>query len=152
MRAGLYASPPSVRVAAPSARIWSIRRGRITLGAMSLYTVETYGRLQPHVGQEWLLTNGLGGFAMGTVVGCNTRRYHGLLCAATLPPVGRVMALNRIGEVLFLDGKTAFLELSVNQYGRSFHPGGDKYLRRLHRGRTVEWDNDAEGIRIDTEI
>src|ERR1044071_7935332 len=74
------------------------------LPGMSLYTVETYGRLQPHLAQEWLLTNGQGGFAMGTVVGCNTRRYHGVLCAATLPPVGRTMALNRIGGVLCLDG------------------------------------------------
>ena len=36
--------------------------------------------------REWLLTNGLGGFAMGTLAGVNTRRYHGLLVAATRPP------------------------------------------------------------------
>src|SRR5829696_2291513 len=60
-----------------------------------LYSIDTAGRLDPHVGQEWLLTNGLGGFSSSTVVGCNIRRYHGLLVAATLPPVGRVMLLNR---------------------------------------------------------
>ena len=37
------------------------------------------------------------GFAMGTVIGCNTRRYHGLLIAATQPPVGRLNTLNGIG-------------------------------------------------------
>src|SRR5207247_5442907 len=68
--------------------------------ASSMYLLETNGRLEPHLRQEWLLPTGLGGFASSTVVGCNTRRYHGVLVAATLPPVGRVMALNRIGEIL----------------------------------------------------
>src|SRR3954452_12748901 len=80
---------------------------------MPLYTIETHGELQPHIEQEWLLTNGLGGFASSTVVGCNTRRYHGLLCAATLPAVGRVMLLNRIGEILKVDGSKELQELSV---------------------------------------
>jgi glycogen debranching enzyme len=35
--------------------------------------------------REWLETNGIGGFASGTINGCNTRRYHGLLVAATKP-------------------------------------------------------------------
>ena len=39
--------------------------------------------------REWLETDGLGGFARGTVAGAHTRRYHGLLVAATRPPVGR---------------------------------------------------------------
>src|SRR5207253_2880540 len=63
------------------------------LSPSPLYSIETYGELNPYIGYEWLLTNGLGGFASSTVVGCNTRRYHGLLCAATTPPVGRVMTL-----------------------------------------------------------
>src|SRR5436309_15833071 len=73
----------------------------------ALYTIDTAGRLEPAASQEWLLTNGLGGFASGTVVGCNTRRYHGLLVAATLPPVGRIVALNRLGEQLVRDGHDA---------------------------------------------
>ena len=39
--------------------------------------------------REWLETNGIGGFASSTIAGMNTRRYHGLLVAATRPPVGR---------------------------------------------------------------
>jgi len=45
---------------------------------------------------EWLETDGLGGFAMGTVTGIRTRRYHGLLCAARTPPTGRVMLVNAV--------------------------------------------------------
>jgi predicted glycogen debranching enzyme len=126
--------------------------------AMALYTVETYGRLQPHVGQEWLLTNGLGGFAMGTVVGCNTRRYHGLLCAATLPPVGRVMALNRVGEILCLDGADVddpgakLHELAVNQFRDRFHPRGEQYLRRFELDDTARWEYEVEGVRVHKEV
>src|ERR1700760_1171600 len=100
---------------------------------MSLYSIETYGELHPGLEQEWLLTNGLGGFASSTVVGCNTRRYHGLLCAATKPPVGRVMGLSRVGEILHLDGDgSRLLELSVNDFGNgNFHPRGDRYLRKF---------------------
>jgi predicted glycogen debranching enzyme len=50
--------------------------------------------------REWLVTNGLGGYASGTVVGALTRRYHGLLVAALPAPLGRVMFLTHISERL----------------------------------------------------
>ncbi|MEM6506650.1 MAG: amylo-alpha-1,6-glucosidase [Planctomycetota bacterium] len=52
--------------------------------------------------REWLLTNGAGGFSFGTALGVNTRRYHGLLIAASHPPVGRVVVLNQLFEQLEL--------------------------------------------------
>src|SRR3954469_19284070 len=101
----------------------------------TLYTLETAGRLEPHVSQEWLLTNGLGGFSGGTVVGCNTRRYHGLLVAATLPPVGRILALNRMGEQLVLDGNAEKPhDFSINRFRDAYFPRGDQYLRRFDVG------------------
>jgi len=48
--------------------------------------------------REWLVTNGLGGYASGTVAGALTRRYHGLLIAAYPAPLGRTMMLNRVAE------------------------------------------------------
>jgi predicted glycogen debranching enzyme len=57
--------------------------------------------------REWLLTNGLGGYASGTIAGTLTRRYHGLLIAALPAPLGRVVMLNQVGErVHIADGKT----------------------------------------------
>src|SRR5215472_15849775 len=56
----------------------------------------------PHLRQEWLVTNGLGGYASGTVSGAITRRYHGLLIAALPNPLGRVMMLNGLSERLRL--------------------------------------------------
>ena len=43
-----------------------------------------------HEPSEWLETNGLGGWASSSIIGCNTRRYHGLLVAATKPPTERM--------------------------------------------------------------
>jgi predicted glycogen debranching enzyme len=56
---------------------------------------------------EWLVTNGLGGYASGTVVGAVTRRYHGLLISALPDPLGRCMKLNHVFEHLRLpDGRS----------------------------------------------
>jgi predicted glycogen debranching enzyme len=58
--------------------------------------------------REWLVTNGLGGYASGTIAGVATRRYHGLLIAALPNPLGRTMMLNRVAErVLLTDGSSA---------------------------------------------
>jgi predicted glycogen debranching enzyme len=120
---------------------------------MPMFSINTNGQLNPGLKQEWLLTNGLGGFASSTVVGCNTRRYHGLLCAATLPPVGRVMALNRVGEILCLDGNyDRLLELSVNQFRERLHPRGDKYLRRFELNDVARWEFDVEGVKVTKEL
>ncbi len=56
----------------------------------------------PHLNEEWLVTNGLGGYASGTVSGAITRRYHGLLIAALPNPLGRMMVLNGLSERLRL--------------------------------------------------
>ena len=50
--------------------------------------------------REWLEANGLGGWASGTIAGCHTRRYHGLLVAATRPPVGRMVLLSKLAETV----------------------------------------------------
>jgi predicted glycogen debranching enzyme len=56
----------------------------------------------PHLVEEWLVTNGMGGYASGTVTGAITRRYHGLLIAALPNPLGRMMILNGLSERLRL--------------------------------------------------
>ena len=59
------------------------------------------------IGREWLVTNGLGGYASGTLAGVATRRYHGLLIAALPNPLGRMMMLNRVAEQIVLPDGTA---------------------------------------------
>ena len=55
--------------------------------------------------KEWLLTNGIGGFAASTISGINTRRYHGLLIASLKPPVDRRLLLAKLEEEVIVDGK-----------------------------------------------
>ncbi len=120
---------------------------------MALYTVETFGKLEPFVHQEWLLTNGLGGFASSSVVGCNIRRYNGLLVAATLPPVGRVMTLNRIGEMLILNGDVDHPhELAVNHFKGAYHPRGEKYLRKFELDDLARWEYQVETVTVTKEL
>jgi predicted glycogen debranching enzyme len=78
---------------------------------------------------EWLLTNGTGGFAMGTVAGSSTRRYHGLLVASLHPPVQRVVTLARLEETA-LTPQGAVL-LTVNQYPGTLYPDGYMRLARF---------------------
>src|ERR1700740_2911119 len=79
--------------------------------------------------REWLETNGLGGFSSSTIVGLNTRRYHGLLVAATKPPVGRLVLLSKLEETLLIDGRR--FDLSANRYPGVIHPQGFHYLKTL---------------------
>jgi predicted glycogen debranching enzyme len=76
--------------------------------------------------REWLETNGIGGFSSSTIAGLNTRRYHGLLTAATKPPLGRMVLLSKLEETLVISGQR--FELSANQYSGAFHPRGHELL------------------------
>jgi predicted glycogen debranching enzyme len=79
--------------------------------------------------REWLETNGLGGFASSTISGIHTRRYHGLLVAATRPPLGRMVLLSKLEETLIVDGRR--YELSANRYPGVVHPQGYQYLKEF---------------------
>jgi len=78
------------------------------------------------VEKEWIETNGMGGYASSTIIGVNTRGYHGLLIAATRPPLGRMLLLSKIEETLAIGGGR--YDLSCNQYPGAIHPEGYKYL------------------------
>ncbi len=99
---------------------------------------------------EWLETNGLGGFASSTVIGLNTRRYHGLLTAATKPPVGRVALLSKMEETLLVDGRR--FDLSANRYPGAVHPQGHRYLREFRLDPFPTFVYEVEGIEIEKRV
>lgn len=99
---------------------------------------------------EWLETNGLGGFSSSTIIGVNTRRYHGLLTAATKPPVGRVVLLSKLEETLVLDGQR--YELSCNEYPGAIHPQGFQYQTSFRVDPFPVFTFDVEGIKIDKSV
>ena len=51
--------------------------------------------LEEGLKREWIITNGMGGFASSTIIGCNTRKYHGLLIAPLTPPARRFLILSK---------------------------------------------------------
>src|SRR5438309_382755 len=84
--------------------------------------------VQAALNREWLTTNGLGGYASGSIVGATTRSYHGLLVAALRPPVERTVMVTKIDEeVGFSNGHN--LKLGVNEYqDGTIDPQGYNYL------------------------
>ncbi len=79
--------------------------------------------------REWLETNGLGGYASSTIVGANTRRYHGLLVAALKPPTHRTLLLSKLEETLAV--RETEYDLSCNQYPGAIHPQGYRHLQEF---------------------
>jgi predicted glycogen debranching enzyme len=96
--------------------------------------------------REWLETNGLGGFASSTIIGLNTRRYHGLLTAATRPPVGRVLLVSKMEETLVIDGQR--FDLSANQYPNVVHPRGFQYLKKFGLEPFPVFTYEIKGVQI----
>lgn len=83
---------------------------------------------------EWLLPNGIGGYAMGTASGVNTRRYHGLLVASAKPPADRIVLLAGI-EAFVLEGDQV-LGFSCNAYPGAIYPDG---FRRIETFDYESW-------------
>lgn len=100
--------------------------------------------------REWLETNGIGGFAASTISGANTRRYHGILTAATRPPLGRITMLSKFEETLTIDDKT--FQLSSNKYPNSIDPDGFKYIKSFRLDPFPVWIYEVEGIEIEKKI
>src|SRR5438094_337833 len=96
--------------------------------------------------REWLETNGIGGFASSTIVGVNTRRYHGLLVAATKPPVGRYVLLSKFEETLIIDGQR--FDFCSNCYPGVVHPQGFRYLRQFRLNPFPEFTYEIDGVEI----
>jgi predicted glycogen debranching enzyme len=104
------------------------------------------------VSPEWLVCNGLGGYASGTVSGAITRRYHGVLIAALPAPLGRVVMLNHLAEQIRLDGRR--YEIGVKErVGDSPDAEGTGFLVefRLEAGLPV-WRYDVDGVILEKRI
>jgi predicted glycogen debranching enzyme len=100
--------------------------------------------------REWLETNRIGGFASSTIVGMNTRRYHGLLVAATKPPVGRMVLLSKIEETLVVGGRR--FELSCNRYPGVIHPQGYVFLKKFRQDPFPVFSYEVEGVELEKSV
>lgn len=95
--------------------------------------------------REWLETNGLGGWASSTISGAHTRRYHGLLVAATRPPVGRKVMLSKLDETIAVEGRR--LEMTTNVYSGAVHPQGYRHLQHFSKNFFPAYTYEAAGVR-----
>lgn len=87
-------------------------------------------------GREWLVTNGLGSYASGTVAGLLTRRYHGLLIAALNPPVNRTLLVTKLDDTALYMGNT--YPLFVNRWRNGYvDPDGYRWLGEFRMEGTV---------------
>src|SRR5947207_12424093 len=113
----------------------------------------TSGEREALLTREWLVTNGLGGYASGTVSGVATRRYHGLLTAALQAPLGRIMTLSHLSEKVRLPNGNEVL-LGGDELGQDdLSLYGADYLTdfRLEFGLPV-WQYDIDGAMIEKQI
>ena len=106
--------------------------------------------LQQATMREWLEANGLGGFASSTVAGINTRRYHGLLMAATQPPTGRMLLLSKVEETLVLGDRR--FDLSANCYPGAVHPRGFELLTEFRLDPFPTFVYRVENLEIEKRV
>ncbi|HEY8497396.1 MAG TPA: amylo-alpha-1,6-glucosidase [Limnochordales bacterium] len=104
----------------------------------------------PSFTPEWLLTNGLGGFACGTVAGLASRRYHGWLVAALAPPVDRRLLWAGTEEWLHCTGWRC--PLSTHDYGSVLHPDGWRRLSAWQLYPFPAWLFWANGVLLERTI
>jgi len=102
------------------------------------------------IGREWLATNGIGGYASSTIPSLNTRKYHGLLVAAMLPPVRRMVLVSRIEETLWIAGTP--VSLDCNEYPGVIHPQGHLLLREFRADPCPSWIYAGEGWRLQKQL
>jgi predicted glycogen debranching enzyme len=100
--------------------------------------------------REWLETNGIGGFACGTISGANARRYHGVFTPAVEPPLRRVTMLSKLEETLFIDD--AAFDLSTNQYPNRIHPRGYQFLKAFRLDPFPIWTFEIDGVELEKKI
>ncbi len=74
-----------------------------------IYGKSYWKTFEQGIQREWLMTNGIGGFSCSSIIGANSRRYHGLLTASLNPPVERFLALSNINESILIDNEEVHL-------------------------------------------
>ena len=100
--------------------------------------------------KEWLLTNERGSYASSTIVGCNTRGYHGLLIGSLSPPANRIMTLANCLEMVMVNGKV--FNLSTFEFSDKFTPAGFSYIKQFYRDTGVNFDYELEKLKLTKSV
>ncbi|MFR2570557.1 MAG: amylo-alpha-1,6-glucosidase [Clostridia bacterium] len=105
--------------------------------------------LETGLTKEWLITNGIGGFASSTIIGANTRKYHGLLIAPLKPPASRYLILSKLDESIESNGKKYDLYTNVCE---NYISQGYKYLEEFEKDIYPTYKYKIPGMEIEKSI
>lgn len=105
--------------------------------------------LETALDKEWIITNGIGGFASSTIIGANTRRYHGLLVVPIIPPARRRLILSKLDESIEIEGKKYNLFTNV---GKNYISQGYKYQESFTKDFFPTFEYKIEGVEITKTI
>ncbi|MEM0487939.1 MAG: amylo-alpha-1,6-glucosidase [Candidatus Bathyarchaeia archaeon] len=100
--------------------------------------------------KEWIITNGLGGYSSSTVLGINTRKYHGLLVAAFNPPRRRTVCLAKLDDQLLIENRS--LPLFSNEMQRGINPDGYKHIIEFSLRPFPTYIYEVENLRLKKTI
>jgi len=101
--------------------------------------------LEKAVKQDWIVTNGIGGYSSSTVLGINTRKYHGLLVAPLNPPGNRVLILTKVDESFESGGKEYPLYSNI---GKNYISKGYQYLKSFEKEYVPIFTYEVDGAII----
>jgi predicted glycogen debranching enzyme len=102
------------------------------------------------LGREWLVTNGLGGYASSTALGINTRKYHSLLVAAFNPPVNRWVLLTKLDETLQIGNKN--YDFGANEFRDVMYPKGYSFLSEFTAAPLPTFSYGVQGVSLKKTI
>ena len=105
--------------------------------------------LEEGLTKEWLITNGIGGFSSSTIIGANTRKYHGLLIAPLLPPASRYLILSKVDEAIEIRGKKYELYTNVCS---SYISKGYKYQETFEKDYLPTFKYKVQDVEIEKTI
>src|SRR5437868_14706985 len=117
--------------------------------AMSGINLSALG-LHDLMDREWLAVNHVGGYAAQSILGLNTRKYHGLLVAAMAPPVRRMVILSRVEENIICGAEE--FQLSCSEYPGAIHPRGHEMLRAFCADPFPRWAYQTEPFTLEKSL
>lgn len=109
----------------------------------------TKDKFESVIQNEWLLTNGIGGFAASTISGCNTRKYHGLLIAALGKSGERFLCLSKLNELIFIKGEE--YSISTNECV-NFIEKGYSYQKEFTKLYLPKFNYSVKNVEIEKEM
>lgn len=101
--------------------------------------------LEEGLRKEWIITNGIGGFAASTIIGANTRKYHGLLIAPLTPPARRFLILSKLDEAVEINGKDYPI---YNNLGKNYVSNATKYQTEFRKEYIPIFSYEVLGVKI----